>query len=111
MMSHLCNRCVREFLILARTWFTFGLPSKSGVTHGHRWRLRFHGKLSSAQRDPTPSGQCGSIGSDALPSNGLEVNPLFNTMRRCHEARALAYFTPQSDPSWNLLRSLSSQGE
>jgi hypothetical protein len=32
MMSHLCNRCVREFLILARTWFAFGLPSKSGVT-------------------------------------------------------------------------------
>jgi hypothetical protein len=30
MMSHLCNRCVREFLILARTWFTFGLPSKTG---------------------------------------------------------------------------------
>jgi hypothetical protein len=26
----LCNRCVREFLILARTWFTFGLPSKIG---------------------------------------------------------------------------------
>jgi hypothetical protein len=24
----LCNRCVREFLILARTWFAFGLPSK-----------------------------------------------------------------------------------
>jgi hypothetical protein len=32
MMSHLCNRHVREFLILARTWFTFGLPSKPGVT-------------------------------------------------------------------------------
>jgi hypothetical protein len=30
MVSHLCNRCVREFLILARTWFTFGLPSKTG---------------------------------------------------------------------------------
>jgi hypothetical protein len=30
MMSHLCNRCVREFLILARTWFIFGLPSKTG---------------------------------------------------------------------------------
>jgi hypothetical protein len=29
-MSHLCNRCVRELLILARTWFTFGLPSKTG---------------------------------------------------------------------------------
>jgi hypothetical protein len=26
----LCNRCVCEFLILARTWFTFGLPSKTG---------------------------------------------------------------------------------
>ena len=30
MMIHLCNRCVREFLILARTWFAFGLPSKTG---------------------------------------------------------------------------------
>jgi hypothetical protein len=26
----LCNRCVCEFLILARTWFAFGLPSKTG---------------------------------------------------------------------------------
>jgi hypothetical protein len=26
----LCNRCVREFLILARTWFAFGLPFKTG---------------------------------------------------------------------------------
>jgi hypothetical protein len=26
----LFNRCVREFLILTRTWFTFGLPSKTG---------------------------------------------------------------------------------
>jgi hypothetical protein len=25
----LCNHCVREFLILARTWFTFDLPSKT----------------------------------------------------------------------------------
>jgi hypothetical protein len=32
MMSHLCNRCVRELLILTRTWFAFGLPSKPGVT-------------------------------------------------------------------------------
>jgi hypothetical protein len=31
-MSHLCKRCVRELLILARTWFAFGLPSKPGVT-------------------------------------------------------------------------------
>jgi hypothetical protein len=34
MMSHLCNRCVREFLILARTWFAFGLPSKTGCDTG-----------------------------------------------------------------------------
>jgi hypothetical protein len=26
----LCNRCVREFLILACTWSAFGLPSKTG---------------------------------------------------------------------------------
>jgi hypothetical protein len=26
--AHLCNRHVREFLIIARTWFAFGLPSK-----------------------------------------------------------------------------------
>jgi hypothetical protein len=32
MMSHLCNCYVRELLILARTWFAFGLPSKPGVT-------------------------------------------------------------------------------
>jgi ribonuclease HI len=32
MMSHLCNRCVLELLILARTWFAFSLPSKPGVT-------------------------------------------------------------------------------
>jgi hypothetical protein len=24
-----CNHCVREFLILAHTWFTFGFPSKT----------------------------------------------------------------------------------
>jgi hypothetical protein len=29
----LCNHCVREFLILARTWFAF-LPSKTGCDSG-----------------------------------------------------------------------------
>jgi hypothetical protein len=33
-MSILCNFCVRELLILARTWFAFGLPSKTGCD---RW--------------------------------------------------------------------------
>jgi hypothetical protein len=35
MLSHLCNPCVREFLILARTWFAFGLPSKTGCDTNH----------------------------------------------------------------------------
>jgi hypothetical protein len=26
----LCNRCIHKFLILAHTWFVFGLPSKTG---------------------------------------------------------------------------------
>jgi hypothetical protein len=26
----LCNRCVCESLVLAHTWFAFGLPSKIG---------------------------------------------------------------------------------
>jgi hypothetical protein len=30
MMSGYVNCCVRELLILARTWFIFGLPSKNG---------------------------------------------------------------------------------
>jgi hypothetical protein len=30
MMSMLCNWCVRELMILARTWFAFDLPSKTG---------------------------------------------------------------------------------
>jgi hypothetical protein len=29
-MSILCNCRIRELLILARTWFAFGLPSKTG---------------------------------------------------------------------------------
>jgi hypothetical protein len=36
MMSMLCNCCVRELLILARTWFAFGLPSKTGCDRSPR---------------------------------------------------------------------------
>jgi hypothetical protein len=58
MMSHLCNRCVREFLIVARTWFAFGLPSKPGVTGpdgGVQARER-------GSRAPTPSEIHGGLG-------------------------------------------------
>jgi hypothetical protein len=34
MMSMLCNCCVCELLILARTWFAFGLLSKTGCDIG-----------------------------------------------------------------------------
>jgi hypothetical protein len=37
----LCNRYVGEFLILALTWFAFGLPSKTGCDKGEAqiwWR-------------------------------------------------------------------------
>jgi hypothetical protein len=45
MMSMLCNRCVRELLILARTWFAFGLPSKTGCDMGALRKNQFYGKL------------------------------------------------------------------
>jgi hypothetical protein len=32
----LCNCYVRELLILARTWFAFGLPSKTGCDSSSR---------------------------------------------------------------------------
>jgi hypothetical protein len=48
MMSHLCNRCVREFLILARTWFAFGLPSKPGVTEGFLYRPLLPNSVASS---------------------------------------------------------------
>jgi hypothetical protein len=42
----LCYRCVCEFLILARTWFVFGLPSKTGcdsrIGPHKKWTPRPH---------------------------------------------------------------------
>jgi hypothetical protein len=40
----LCNRCVREFLILAHAWFAFGLPSKTGcdITHHRHFKFLHH---------------------------------------------------------------------
>jgi hypothetical protein len=39
MMSMLCNCCVHELLILTRTWFAFGLPSKTGCDIGDYYCL------------------------------------------------------------------------
>jgi hypothetical protein len=41
MMSMLCNCGVRELLILARTWFAFGLPSKTGCDNFFTPELMF----------------------------------------------------------------------
>jgi hypothetical protein len=38
----LCNHCVREFLILACTWFAFGLTSKTGCDSSFRCCHRPH---------------------------------------------------------------------
>jgi hypothetical protein len=50
MMSMLCNCCVRELLILARTWFAFGLPSTTGCdTHASLGRAIHHRQDFEAQ--------------------------------------------------------------
>jgi hypothetical protein len=36
----LCNCCVRELLILARTWFAFGLPSKTRCDTNLSWDVK-----------------------------------------------------------------------
>jgi hypothetical protein len=41
MMSMLCNCCVRELLILERTWFAFGLPSKTGCDNISGYRRQY----------------------------------------------------------------------
>jgi hypothetical protein len=57
----LCNRCVREFLILARTWFTFGLPSKTGCDncqYHHQTWSRATRPDPPEKTDPTRPDQC-----------------------------------------------------
>jgi hypothetical protein len=46
MMSMLCNCCVRELLILAHTWFAFGLPSETGCDNNYGlWYFLLEGVL------------------------------------------------------------------
>jgi hypothetical protein len=49
MMSTLCNCFVRELLILARTWFAFGFPSKTGCDTRS---LSFSGEADLGSSDP-----------------------------------------------------------
>jgi hypothetical protein len=48
----LCNRCVHEFLILARTWFIFGLPSKTEFTIAQRVFFSTKNPRTRPGRDP-----------------------------------------------------------
>jgi hypothetical protein len=50
----LCNHCVREFLILSRTWFAFGLPSKPGVTPRDKHREFMSHKPPAFSNSPNP---------------------------------------------------------
>jgi hypothetical protein len=63
----LCNHCVHEFLILVCTWFTFGLPSKTGcdITRDHRCA-----HLVPSVTPIEPRASCGTVAtrtSGALP--------------------------------------------
>jgi hypothetical protein len=49
--DQICNHCVREFLILARTWFAFGLPSKT-VTPGSGGKTEC---ITYVGQDPFPT--------------------------------------------------------
>jgi hypothetical protein len=59
--DQLCNCCVRELLILARTWFAFGLPSKTGCDTvcckiRHKWfrLVELCDRQFSRTRSPRP---------------------------------------------------------
>jgi hypothetical protein len=67
MMSMLCNCCVRELLILARTWFAFGLTSKTGCDKNLQWMVRddeltrriyVELPFESVNQEPNPNQQC-----------------------------------------------------
>ena len=53
MMSGYVNCCVRELLILARTWFAFGLPSETGCDNPpERTNEKFVAALMLCKSEP-----------------------------------------------------------
>jgi hypothetical protein len=63
----LCNRYVREFLILTRTWFTFGLPSKTTCNRGPHHYVHFHHPSqqgAGVERQWQSRGRGGGVGGD-----------------------------------------------
>jgi hypothetical protein len=92
MMSMLCNCCVRELLILARTWFAFGLPSKTGCdTTGHcPVRLPRHlavgFRLLELLSSRPPDRHCSLSGAPSVSALTL--------------ARTVAHLMPSADDRW-----------
>jgi hypothetical protein len=107
MMSMLCNCCVRELLILARTWFAFGLPSKTGCDRS---------LISKAATRPSI---LVSISKEILSSCNLGFSQLLHlsvqykpTNIKCskvayimvmHKTRACLPKLGQADPRWQAL--------
>jgi hypothetical protein len=69
MISHLCNRCVHELLILTRTWFAFGLPSKPGVTNKYHHYLGTSGYKQQIFKWRQEDVEKMAAGLPTLPSN------------------------------------------
>jgi hypothetical protein len=66
----LCNCCVRELLILARTWFAFGLPSKTVCDRYVRYMAEDRATLPRYPRTlPRPAG---TICNGIPPKGGTE---------------------------------------
>jgi hypothetical protein len=78
MMSMLCNCCVRELLILARAWFAFGLPSKTGCDSFLERGVEARRRAAAAEAEAASSMACregrlegiGGVGARALPHYG-----------------------------------------
>jgi hypothetical protein len=73
MMSMLCNCCVRELLILARTWFAFGLPSKTRCDSFLERGVEARRRAAAAEAEAASSMACreGCLEESAVWGRGL----------------------------------------
>jgi hypothetical protein len=111
----LCNCCVRELLILTRTWFAFGLPSKTGCDTQPLYGMLMDtypeqpqiGSKSADLHMPGPSAR------ERGPSGLATVGPIFNELPKHapepqHMAHNLNY--PVEPSAYNNGRSAYNHG-